>query len=186
MPYEAWYTHRPDIVSSSEDNKEVGTIAVNTIEFIVESITPEASLCDEDYDYIETKFIHSRYAESSSSSKLSPDIAKVYESARTLMHVTRLLRTIFKIVRIDVAGQMDAQMMTCDLYIANTDDNITITLRYIHSSEYMFDVIVSNNNGVLETLHFPLHESGIMSYDMNFPPPSTFLRHIQDIVNTHK
>lgn len=158
-------------------------MTVNDIKLSITANIDAAGVLREDMDYIESKFMHSRYAESSAQGTLSTDVAKVYESARTMMYISRLLMNIATIRRIDMEGQIGEQTLTCDLYIAHGAEEVIVTLRYRHSANYVYKIVVKRDGTVLKELEYLPDPSGIMSYDMNFPPPSTFLRQMQDIIN---
>lgn len=143
-------------------------------------------LLDADYDYIESRMLHNRYADSAATKSLSQDAARVYESVRTMMYIARLLKTHFTIVQVDVSGAMYEPSVVCKLHIAHTPDRAdSIVVTYVNSpTSHTFDVTIIQGDNVIKNWGYPLDESGIMSYDMNFPPPSVFLDQIQRIINT--
>lgn len=161
---------------------------MNDIKLSITANTDAAGVLREDMDYIESRFVHSRYAKSSAQGTLSTDAAKVYESARTMMYIGRLLMNVFTIRRIEMVSNINEQTATCDLYIAHETKEVVITLRYIHSGTYVFEIAVRRDIGEepIKVIKYPLDKSNIMSYDMNFPPPSTFLKQMQDIVSRCK
>lgn len=102
------------------------------------------------------------------------------------MYIARLLKTHFTIVQVDVSGAMYEPSVVCKLHIAHTPDRAdSIVVTYVNSpTSHTFDVTIIQGDNVIKNWGYPLDESGIMSYDMNFPPPSVFLDQIQRIINT--
>lgn len=142
-------------------------------------------LLNADFDYIESRTVHSRYADSAATKSLSQDAARVYESVRTMMYIARLVKTHFAITRVDVCGAVHEPSVMCKLHIAHTTDRAdSIIVTYINTTDsHTFDVTIAQGEKVIKNWKYPLDESGIMSYDMNFPPPSVFLDQIQRIIN---
>lgn len=166
---------------------------------IIASSPNATSITNRDLTYIERRIVHERFNETSKSG-MNLENSRVYEAGRTAVDIAELLLEHFEISSMEFS--LGAEKNVAEAWIH---------LSSIRSKDTMLSVIQNNPilyvkyegsevAGVMlgsftvnlyytddeegATWSYQLDPSGIISYDMTFPPPSVFVHQIvREVVN---
>lgn len=167
---------------------------------IIASSPNAASITNYDLTYIERRIVHERFNETSKSG-MNLENSRLYEAGRTAVDIAKLLLEHFEISSMEFSLGVEKNVAEAWIHLSSIrlrdtmlsviQNNPILYIKYEGSEiagvmlgSYMVNLYYTDDEeGV--TWCYQLDPSGIISYDMTFPPPSVFAYQIVREVFNH-
>lgn len=167
---------------------------------IIASSPNAASITKYDLTYIERRIVHERFNETSKSG-MNLENSRVYEAGRTSVEIAKFLLDQFEISSMEFSLGTEKNVAEAWIHLSSirlrdtmlsvVQVNPILYIKYEGEEiagtmlgSYMLNLYYADNEEGI-TWSYQLDPSGIISYDMTFPPPSIFVHQIVREVFNH-